>query len=58
VQIKIPGQTIFLVAPDDTVRRRWVNILQAVVYIHKTLPERVSAITSGGAENSDDDDDD
>ena len=48
-QVKIPGQSIFLRAPDDDLRRHWVDVLQHAIALSKQQHERELAQESGKA---------
>ena len=50
--MKIPGQSIFLRAPDDDMRRHWVDVLQHAVALSKQQHERELAQESGKASAS------
>lgn len=43
LQVKIPGQSIFLRAPDEATRRHWVDVMQLAVEMSKAAASEVKA---------------
>jgi hypothetical protein len=48
-QVKIPKQSIFLVAPDDVIRREWVDVLQAAIDLSKQARFTKNALNTSQA---------